>query len=163
MTELLASQGIKAEDYVGDNWTSGEFDGRMYAMTYDVLPTVLFYNRKLIPAGYTEADILSDDFTLDKMIEMMKAAYGYARMNFKGHDVIFAILMLTIMIPGDINLIPTYSIVSKLHLKNTVWALVLPGLGGVGNIFLIRHGDLPRSAEVPAAGHLAHVGYEGLT
>lgn len=83
MTDLLASQGIKAEDYVGDNWTSGEFDGRMYAMTYDVLPIVLFYNRLLIPEGYTEEDILSDDFTLETMLAMMQAAYVDAPMASK--------------------------------------------------------------------------------
>lgn len=88
------------------------------------------------------------------------AAYGYARMNFKGRDVIFAMLMLTIMIPGVINLIPTYSIVSTLHLKNTVWALVLPGLGGVGNIFLIRQfmytipKQLDEAAFIDGAGHV---------
>ena len=75
MTQLLADQGIVSEDYVGDNWQACEIDGKMYAAPFDVLPTVLFYNRKLIPDGYTEQDILSDDFTLDQMIEMMKAAY----------------------------------------------------------------------------------------
>lgn len=75
MTSLLNEIGVKAENYVGDNWISGEFDGKMYGITYDILPIVLFYNRNLIPEGYTEADILSDDFTVDKMLEMMKVAY----------------------------------------------------------------------------------------
>lgn len=75
MTALLAANDIKSSDYVGDSWTSCEFDGKMYAMAYDVLPTVLFYNRELIPEGYTEEDILSDDFTVEKMIEMALAAY----------------------------------------------------------------------------------------
>lgn len=75
MTDLLDKNGIKSSDYVGDSWQSCEFDGKMYAMVYDVLPTVLFYNRELIPAGYTEEDILSDDFTVAKMVEMAKAAY----------------------------------------------------------------------------------------
>lgn len=66
------------------------------------------------------------------------AAYGYARMNFKGRDVLFSMLMFTMMIPGVVNLIPQYSIISTLGLKNNLWALILPGLGGVGNIFLIR-------------------------
>lgn len=66
------------------------------------------------------------------------AAYGYARLQFKGRDFIFTLLMFTMMIPGVVNLIPQYSIVSTLGLKNSLWALILPGLGGVGNIFLIR-------------------------
>ena len=75
MTTMLKEMGLKADDYVGDNWASGEFDGKMYGITYDILPIVLFYNRALIPDGYTEADILADDFTIDKMLEMMKKAY----------------------------------------------------------------------------------------
>ena len=59
-------------------------------------------------------------------------------MRFKGRNAIFTLLMFTMMIPSVINLIPTYSIVSSLGLKNTLWALILPPLGGVGNIFLIR-------------------------
>ena len=88
------------------------------------------------------------------------AAYGYARMKFKGRDLIFTVLMFTMMIPGVINLIPTYSIVSGLHLKNTIWALILPGLGGVGNIFLIRQfmytvpRQLDEAAAIDGAGHI---------
>ena len=83
MTSVIDEIGLKAEDYVGDNWSSGEFDGKMYGLTYDILPIVLFYNRNLIPAGYTEEMILSDDFTLDKMLEMMKLAYKDAPMSNK--------------------------------------------------------------------------------
>lgn len=66
------------------------------------------------------------------------AAYGYARLEFRGKKLVFTLLMVTMMIPGVINLIPQYVIVSSLNLKNTIWALILPGLSGVGNIFLIR-------------------------
>lgn len=88
------------------------------------------------------------------------AAFGYARLNFKGRDIIFGILMVTMMIPGVINLIPQYSIVSSLNMKNTIWALVLPGLAGVGNIFLIRQfmysvpKDLDNAAAIDGAGKL---------
>lgn len=75
MTNLLEEIELKEEDYVADNWSSGEFDGKMYGITYDILPIVLFYNRNLIPEGYTEDMILSDDFTVDTMLEMMKLAY----------------------------------------------------------------------------------------
>lgn len=75
MTALLAANGIKQEDYVGDSWSACEVGGKMYAMPYDTLPILLYYNRELIPDGYTEADILSDDFTVEKMLEMAVAAY----------------------------------------------------------------------------------------
>lgn len=83
MTDILTSQEINADDYVGDTYSSGVFDDKVYAMAYDVLPTVLFYNRKLIPEGYTEEMILSDDFTVELMCEMMKEAYVDAPISSK--------------------------------------------------------------------------------
>lgn len=88
------------------------------------------------------------------------AAYGYARMKFKGRDLIFAGLMFTMMIPGVVTLLPSYSIVSTLGLKGTIWALILPGLSGVGNIFLIRQfmytipKQLDEAASIDGAGHI---------
>ena len=66
------------------------------------------------------------------------SAYGFSRLKFKGKDKLFAFLMITMMIPSVINLIPNYAIISALNLKNTMLALILPALGGVSNIFLIR-------------------------
>ena len=88
------------------------------------------------------------------------AAFGYARLKFKGRDFIFGALMVTMMIPGVINLIPQYTIVSSLNMKNTIWALVLPGLAGVGNIFLIRQfmysvpQDLDNAAAIDGSGKI---------
>lgn len=76
--------------------------------------------------------------TILTIIVSSMAAYGYARLHFKFKNVIFTLLMFTMMIPGVVNLIPQYSIMSALGLKNNLWALILPGLAGVGNIFLIR-------------------------
>lgn len=66
------------------------------------------------------------------------AAYGYSRMHFKGRTLAFSCLMVTMMFPGVINIIPNYQIISTLGLKNNYLALIITGLGGVGNIFLIR-------------------------
>lgn len=66
------------------------------------------------------------------------AAYGYSRLKFKGKNTLFTFLMLTMMIPSVVSLIPNYYIISSLGLKNNLLALILPALGGVGNIFLIR-------------------------
>lgn len=78
MTEIVSSAEISADDYVSDVWDSGVFDDKVYALPYDVLPVVLYYNRELIPEGYTEEQIRSDDFSLELMAEMMQAAYKHA-------------------------------------------------------------------------------------
>lgn len=88
------------------------------------------------------------------------AAYGYARLKFRLNHVIFMVLMVSMMIPGVINLIPNYVIVTGLGLKNNLLALILPGLGGVGNIFLIRQfiysvpKDFDEAAKIDGAGEI---------
>lgn len=83
LTGMAEEIGLKAEDYVSSLWSSCEIEGKMYALPYDVLPIVLYYNRKLIPQGFSESDILSEDFTLDDMLEMMRTAYQDAPISNK--------------------------------------------------------------------------------
>lgn len=66
------------------------------------------------------------------------AAFGYQRMKFRYRDNLFIALMLISMIPGIVNIIPTYVIVDRLGWVDTVLACIVPGLANVGNIFLLR-------------------------
>ena len=82
--------------------------------------------------------LVSSVTTVLVVILSAMAAYGYSRMKFRGRKIAFTFLMFTMMIPGVINMIPSYQIISTFGLKDTYFALILPSLGGVGNIFLIR-------------------------
>ena len=42
------------------------------------------------------------------------------------------------IIPGVINIVPNFIIITELGLYNTLWAMILPGLSGVGGVFLLR-------------------------
>jgi multiple sugar transport system permease protein len=66
-------------------------------------------------------------------------AYAFARMRFPGRDLIFWFYLITLMIPNIVTIIPLYTIVAKLHLIGTYWAVFLPYvLGTPYTIFLIR-------------------------
>ena len=66
------------------------------------------------------------------------AGYAFARLEFKGKNVMFALVLLQMMIPVQIFIIPQYVMVSKLHLTNTVWGLVFPGMVSAFGTFLMR-------------------------
>lgn len=66
------------------------------------------------------------------------AAFGYTRINFKGRDFVFYSILAISMFPSAVNIIPSYKIVDMLSWTNTFLALIIPGLGGVGNVFLVR-------------------------
>lgn len=64
--------------------------------------------------------------------------YAYSRMKFKGRDVLFFTLLGISFFPNVVNLIPSYKIIDILGWVNTPWAMIVPGLAGMGNIFLVR-------------------------
>jgi multiple sugar transport system permease protein len=82
------------------------------------------------------------------------AAFAYARLQFKGREFLFWSLMVTMMIPTVMNLIPLYSIVNWLGWIDTPWAMIVPGLGGVFGIFLLRQFFLGIPAELEEAAKI---------
>ncbi|MEO1672218.1 MAG: carbohydrate ABC transporter permease [Cyanobacteria bacterium J06631_2] len=66
------------------------------------------------------------------------AAYPLARLNFKGREFIFALVLATIMIPFQIVMIPLYILAVNLGLRNTYLGIVLPNLTSAFGIFLLR-------------------------
>ncbi len=66
------------------------------------------------------------------------ASYAFCRLKFKGRDFLFWTAMSSMMIPGVINIIPNYVIIDGLGLVDNMFAMVLPMLGGVGGVFLLR-------------------------
>ncbi|MBT2760811.1 carbohydrate ABC transporter permease [Paenibacillus sp. ISL-20] len=96
--------------------------------------------------------------TLLVIVVISITGYGYSRMNFKGRDTLFFTLLGISFFPGVVNLIPSYKIIDALGWVNTSWAMIIPGLAGMGNIFLVRQfmmgvpKDLDESARVDGAG-----------
>ncbi len=83
------------------------------------------------------------------------AGYAFARLRFRGRDLIFLILLGVMMLPGHITLIPRYSLMRWLGWINTYWALIIPSIFSaslVFNIFFMRQYFLgiPRELEEAA-------------
>ncbi len=66
------------------------------------------------------------------------AAFSFARINFYGKNVIFPILLATLIVPGEVMLLPSYMLIKDLGLMDSYFALILPALGGAFGIFYLR-------------------------
>jgi multiple sugar transport system permease protein len=66
------------------------------------------------------------------------AGYAFARIKFFGREVVFILVLATLMIPFQVVIIPTFLIVRQLHLIDTLGALILPNLAGAFGIFMLR-------------------------
>lgn len=80
------------------------------------------------------------------------AAYPLARLQFRGRDVIFTLVVSTIMIPFQIVMIPLYILTVQLGLKNTYLGIIFPSLASAFGIFLLRQAfqGVPKELEEAA-------------
>ncbi|MFD2614919.1 carbohydrate ABC transporter permease [Paenibacillus gansuensis] len=66
------------------------------------------------------------------------AGFAFAKYTFKGKEKFFLLVLATMMIPGQVTMIPVYLILNYMGLTNTMAGIVLPGLVGAFGIFLFR-------------------------
>jgi ABC-type glycerol-3-phosphate transport system permease component len=76
--------------------------------------------------------------TLIKVIFDSMAGYAFAKMKFPFRNLLFVVVIMTMMIPFSAILIPLYFMVFNFDLLNTYWALILPPLANPIGIFLMR-------------------------
>ncbi|KHC92679.1 binding-protein-dependent transport systems inner membrane component [Thermotoga sp. Mc24] len=92
--------------------------------------------------------IITGGAILGTLISCPLVAYGLSIPRWRGRELIFYIILATIMLPSAATLVPTFLIFSKLKLVNTFWPLILPSFFGQPfYIFLIRQFflSLPRN------------------
>lgn len=80
------------------------------------------------------------------------AAYAFARLEFPGKRIGFSLVLFQMMVPTQIFIIPQYLMVDKLGMRNTIFALVFPGLVSAFGTFLLRQFfmGLPKELEESA-------------
>lgn len=82
------------------------------------------------------------------------AGYAFAKLKFKGKNILFSIVLMQMMLPSQIFIIPQYQMVAKLGLANTVAALVFPGLVSAFGTFFLRQAYLAIPEEIGEAAYL---------
>ncbi|GAA0180342.1 carbohydrate ABC transporter permease [Clostridium sediminicola] len=87
---------------------------------------------------YKNSIIVSISITIGTIIISAMAAYSFARLNFKGKNIIFYVFLGTMMIPFYTQIIPLYQIVQKIGWLDTKRALIIPRLFSPFGIFLFR-------------------------
>jgi multiple sugar transport system permease protein len=116
---------------VPPQWIPDPWAWENYTRVFETLPFLrYFWNTLTVLAPVVAGTVVTATL----------AAYGFARLRWPGRDLVFAVLLTTLMLPYVVTLIPTFLIWSKLGLVNTYWPLILPSWsgGGIFYIFLLR-------------------------
>ena len=100
-----------------------------YANTLEQIPIARYFFNSLVVAVVT---------TIGQIIIASMAGFAFAKLNFKFKEPLFLVVLATMMVPPQVNIIPLFYIMKELHWIDTFQALILPGfLGGFG-VFLMR-------------------------
>lgn len=114
-----------------------------YINVFEEIPLSTYFINSLIVAVIT---------TFGQVVIASMAGYAFARLNFKYRDLLFLIILITMLIPPQVNIVPLFFLMRELHLIDTYQALILPGLFGGFGVFLMRQYflGLPKDLEESA-------------
>ncbi len=116
-----------------------------YANVFEKIPLSKYFSNSLFVALAT---------TFGQVLFSALAGYAFARLKFKWRDGIFLIVLITMLVPPQVNIIPLFFLMRQLHWINTYQALIVPGLFGGFGIFMMRQyflglpKDLEESAKI---------------
>lgn len=82
--------------------------------------------------------IIAIGYTLLALFFCSMAGFAFAKYDFPGKNLLFGLLLATMMIPSFAVVIPLYVMMSKLHLVNTYWGVILPFAASAFGIFWLR-------------------------
>ncbi|RFS81951.1 carbohydrate ABC transporter permease [Actinomadura spongiicola] len=104
------------------------------------------------PRWFLNSVLVSLVSVVSNLVLCSLAAYGFARLRFRGSGVLFGLLVATIIIPFQLTMIPTFILMKNLGLADSLGALILPNLVSVFGVYLLRQFflALPRDIEEAA-------------
>ncbi len=119
------------------------FEWQNYVEAFKAAPFARYYlNTAIMAAG----------ITFGQLIFSSLAAYAFARLNFRGRNLLFLVVLATMMVPVQVLLIPSYLIVKSVGWQNTFQALIIPRMVSAFGIFLLRqfYLSIPRDLDEAA-------------
>jgi len=128
----MISTSLKPENQVFSyppKWIPKTFTLENYATILREFPIDLWLYNSVVVAVLTTIIVL----IIDSL-----AAYAFARMDFKGRDFLFMLVLSTLMIPIQASVVPLFLLMTKLRLADTYVGLILPQVANPLGIFLLR-------------------------
>ncbi len=145
---------------VGDNWSLQNFKEILVPTIEDSLGNVhstsfflYFFNTIIVAVSSTTVTVVT----------AVLAAFAFARLEFKGKDVLFALLLATMMIPGEMMVITNYQTTKELHWEFTFAALIFVHGVSVFYIYYLRQtfqqipNELYLAAKVDGVGDIGYL------
>ena len=100
-----------------------------YADAFTSVPLAKYFLNTLIFTLATTAIML---------IVIIPAAFAFARLEFKGKNILFTLFLSLMMIPNELVIITNFTTITNMDMRNTFWGLILPSVTSVFYIYLLK-------------------------
>ncbi|MBW7882364.1 MAG: carbohydrate ABC transporter permease [Caldilineaceae bacterium] len=148
---MLVVSLIPNEAFLSRDFSIEHFSLHNYVETFQTVPFGQYYFNSIVVSVSTT--------TLQILISSL-AAFAFARLRFRGRELLFLLYLATLMIPFPVTLIPNFLIIKSLGWYDSYWALIVPPLFSVFSTFLLRQYyrglplDLDEAARMDGASSL---------
>jgi multiple sugar transport system permease protein len=152
----MLSTSLKSESEVllyPPTWIPSVFVWDNYAHVTRLLP----FGRFLI-----NTTVVAVTVTILELITSSFAAYAFARLRFPGRDKLFLLYLATLMIPGQVTIIPNFLLISWFGGVDTYWALILPAAFSAFGTFLLRQFFMSIPQELEQAARIDGCSFFGI-
>lgn len=101
--------------------------------------------------------------TVIMLVVITLAAFAFARLDFKGKNLAFTLLLAFMMIPNELVIITNFATITELDLRNTFWGLILPSVTSIFYLYLLKENfaqipdELYLAAQVDGSGDFGYL------
>ncbi|MEP6904689.1 MAG: carbohydrate ABC transporter permease [Gemmatimonadales bacterium] len=109
------------------------FPSRPTFAHYGDLFTRLSIGKYLLNSAFVSFIVTFASLAINSM-----AGYAFAKLRFRGRDRLFRVLSTGLVLPVQVAMLPLFLLMKNLHLINTYWGVIIPGMASIFGIFLVR-------------------------
>lgn len=144
----MVSTSLKSGAYVlsmPPQWIPNPATLESYRRIFDLYPVGRMLFNSLLVAGLT---------TLGQLLTCSMAAYAFARLKFRGQNLVFLLYLATLMVPFQVTITPLFIMMRIFGWINTYQGLILPGVFSAFGTFLLRQAFMTIPTEYEEAAYM---------
>ncbi|MGI8486257.1 MAG: carbohydrate ABC transporter permease, partial [Thermomicrobiales bacterium] len=122
--------------------------------TFESYRQLFTYQGNQVLRSFFNSVFIASVSTILAVILAGMAAFAFAKLSFRGRDLIFGILLATLMVPGEVTLPPLYIMFARIGWLNSYQVQIVPSMASVFGLFMIRQYMLSLPNELLEAARL---------
>ena len=142
---------------------NGEYVPSFFTLSPTIQNYVDAFTTVPLARYFTNTLIFTVATTLLMLIVIVLSAFAFARLDFKGKNLVFTAFLALMMIPNELVIITNFQTITNLGMRNTFWGLILPSVTSVFYIYLLKENfeqvpeELYKAAKVDGTSDLKYL------